>query len=169
LATIANEPHNAVTTLLRAKLTDYNSARRKPAEPGSNWIFPDYPIIDLVKNSYPMIRVNDVTETAEIVDINRTMVYHPRIQIDVFVWLGIDGADRHIITISGVNYSGKKLLDMVSRDVISALDDNKADFDDDTNILHNLKLLAKVDMGKDPDRKQLIRKRIEISFDYYRG
>ena len=116
-----------------------------------------------------MIRVNDVTETAEIVDINRTMVYHPRIQIDVFVWLGIDGSDRHIITISGVNYSGKKLLDMVSRDVISALDDNKADFDDDTNILHNLKLLAKVDMGKDPDRKQLIRKRIEISFDYYRG
>lgn len=113
--------------------------------------------------------MTDVTETAEIVDIGRTMKYFPRIQIDVWVWMGIDGAGKQIITISGVNYSGQDLLDVLARDVISALDDNKADFDDDTNILHNLKLLANVPMGIDPARKQLIRKRIEISFEYYRG
>lgn len=164
---IGNEPKNAVITVLRNRLTDYNSASRTPT--GSNWIYPDFPRLDLGKNSYPRISVTDVTETAEITDINRTMFYHCRLQIDVWVWAGIDGKDSMLLTISSVVYEGQKLLDLIARDVISGLDDNKADFDDDTNILHNLKLLAKVDMGQDPDKKQVIRKRIEISFDYYRG
>ena len=165
MATLSTEPKNEVVTVLRARLTDYNSARR----PDPNWILPDFPILKLVKDSYPLIRVTDITETAEIIDIARNMKYIARLQIDVWVWHGIDGSDKQIIAISGVNYSGQKLLDMVSRDIISALDTNKSDFDDDTNILHNFKLLAHVNSGKDPDRKQLLRKRIEISYEYYRG
>ena len=164
---IADEPKNEVITVLRARLTDYNSSARTPS--GSNWIYPDFPRLDLGKNSYPRISVMDVTETAEIIDIGRNMKYFPRLQIDVWVWAGIDGKDSNLITISTVVYEWQKLLDLVARDVISALDTNKSDFDDDTNILHNLKMLAKIDMGADPERRQVIRKRIEISFEYYRG
>ena len=110
----------------------------------------------------------DVSEIAEIADIGRAMEYNCRLQIDVWVWAGIDGRDSQIITINTVKYEGQKLLDMVARDVVDELDDHKADFDNDTKALHNMKILAKVDMGVDSERKQLIRKRIEVSFDYFR-
>ena len=96
------------------------------------------------------------------------MMYSCRMQIDVWVWAGIDGRDSMILDVSGTKREGQELLDLLSRDVISVLDDNKSDFDDDTNKLHNFKLLAKVDMGTDPNRQQIIRKRIEVSFDYFR-
>src|SRR3990167_9624186 len=162
---LSNEPVQAVIAVLKARLTDYNSAARQ----GPQWIYDDLPNVKLKSSEFPRISVFDVTETAEIVDIGRTMKYFPRIQIDVWIWNGIDGTGKQILAVSGVNYSGSKLRALISRDIINALDDNKSDFDDDTNILHNYKLLANVPMGPDPERKQLIRKRIEIGFEYFRG
>ena len=160
------EPKNEVINCLRTRLTDYNATARVPAS--SNWIYPDFPRLDFKKDSYPRISVTDVTETAKIFDIGRNMEYKCVLQIDVWVWDGIDGKDSMLLTITSVVHDGQKLLDLISRDVISALDDNKADFDNDTNWLHDFELRAKVDMGPDKDRKQVIRKLIEVGFTYYR-
>ena len=53
--------------------------------------------------------------------------------------------------------------------VKNALDDNKGDFDTKTNRLHNYRLLAKVNMGPDPNKKQIIRTRLEVGYNYFRG
>lgn len=165
-ANLANDPKNAVITVLRSRLTDYNSGNRASSD---KWIYPDFPNLNLGKNSYPRISVTHVTETAEVVDVARNMLYTTHLQIDVWVWDPADGRDPLLVDVSGTKYSGQKLLDLLGRDVVEALDDNKSDFDDDTNILHNYQLAAYVDMGHDKSRPQVIRKRIEVMFDYYRG
>ena len=163
---LTSEPKNEVITLLRARLTDYNSSSRSPTS--SQWILPFFPRLNLVKNSYPRISVTEVSETAEIINVNRDMMYHPRLQIDVWVWAGIDGKDSMLLIINSVVHEGGKLLDLIARDVRNVLDTNKSDFDDDTNKLHNYRLLASVDMGADPDKPQVIRKRIDVEYDYFR-
>ena len=163
-ADLAIEPKNEIITSLRARLTDYNSGSRD----GEQWILPFFPSLNLKKNSYPRISVTEISETGEIINVNRDMVYHSRCQIDVWVWQGLDSSDTMILIISSTNYQGQKLLDLIARDIRNSLDTNKSDFDDDTNKLHNYKLLSAVDMGPDPDRPQVIRKRIDVEFDYFR-
>ena len=159
------EPHNEVITVLKARLTDPNSTNRE----GTNYIYDDMPRKDLSKNSYPRLSVMLVSETGDIIDFAGTMQYHPRVQIDIWVWAGIDGQDSMKLTISGKVYEGQKLLDYMARQVKNALDDNKSDFYDDTNKMWNYELLASVNMGQDPVKRQIIRHRIEIAFDMFRG
>ena len=162
-----------VVSLLRSRLTDYNFNNRPSINigniPTKIWVTDYWPRLDLGKNSYPRISVMEVTETGEIQDIARNMEYNTRLQIDVWVWAGNDGKDSMLLTIAGTVYEGQKLLDLIAMDVKHALDDKKSDFNTSFNILHDYKLFAKVDMGQDPDRKQCIRKRIEIGFNYFRG
>ena len=167
MANLTEEPENQLITVLKANLTDPNSTNRV----GSNWIFDDMPRKDLKKDSYPRISVTPVTETAEGVNIRRnpTMQYEPQIQIDVWVWAGIDGYDSMILTISGNKYEGNKLLTYLKRQVINVLDDNQDDLLDVTNIMWNYKLLASVPMGQDPVKKQIIRHRVEVGYDMFRG
>ena len=165
MSDLSIEPKNEVVTVLRARLTDPNSASR-PAS--TQWIFTGRPRRNLGQSHFPRIRVEQVTETSRISDISRKSKYFTHIQIDVYVWQGVDGKDPHIIAISGTNYEGDKLLDYIARDVISALDDNKSDFDDDTNALFNFKLLANLPSRDDEDQPQVRVKTVEVAFDYYR-
>ncbi len=165
MANNEEEPQNQLITVLRANVADPNSANRI----GSNFIFNGLPRQDLKKNSYPRISVVMVTETAEIIEFGGTMQYSPQLQIDVWVWAGIDGQDSMKLTISEKVYEGKKLLDYLARAVKNALDDSKSDFYDDTNIMWNYVQLASVDMGQDPDKKQILRHRIEVGYDMFRG
>ncbi len=160
-----NEPENQLITLLKARMTDPNSTNRI----GANWIFDDMPRKDLKKNSYPRLSVMPVTETAEINEFGGNMQYAPEIQVDVWVWAGIDGQDSMILTIDGDKYEGNKLLTYVARAVKDALDDNKSDLYTTTNIMWNYTLLASVPMGQDPDRKKVIRHRVEVGYDMFRG
>lgn len=164
MANNLEEPTTQMANMLRSRLTDPN-----PNRYGDNWIFDDWPRLDLKKNSYPRISVTSPTETGEIIDINGTMEYTPRLQIDVWVWAGIDGQDSMILTIGGYKYEGYKLLTYIKRQVLNTLDDDKSDFYDDTNVMYNYSLLASVNMGQDPDRKQIIRHRIDVSYDMFRG
>lgn len=159
------EPENQLITLLKDNLTDPNSTNRS----GTGWIYDDMPRIDLSKNSYPRISVIPVTETGEIIEFGGTMQYSPHVQIDIWVWAGIDGQDSMILTIDDKKYEGNKLLTYLKRQVTNALDDNKDDLYSVTNVMWNYKLLASVLMGQDPIRKQIIRHRIDVGYDMFRG
>ncbi len=165
MANNENEPENQIITVLRANLTDPNSTDRE----GSNWIFNDIPRLDLKKNSYPRISVMPVTETAEIIEFGGNMQYSPQIQIDIWVWGGLDGKDPMILTIGSDKYEGNKLLTYLARAVKDAIDDNKSTLEQDTNKMWNYTLLASVHMGQDPDKKKILRHRIEVGYDMFRG
>lgn len=167
MANLTEEPENQLITVLRARMTDPNSTDRY----GDNWIFDDMPRKDLKKNSYPRLSVTPVTETAEGINIRRnpTMQYSPRLQIDVWVWAGIDGQDSMILTIDEKEYEGNKLLTYLKRQVTNVLDDYQDDLYEGTNIMWNYILLASVPMGQDPVKKQIIRHRIEVGYDMFRG
>lgn len=160
-----NEPENQLITLLKANLTDPNSDDRK----GDNWIFDDMPRKDLNKESYPRISVMPVTETAEIIEFRGNMQYSPHLQIDIWVWAGDAGQDSMILTIDDKPYEGNKLLTYLARQVKNALQQNKEDLYDVTNKMWNYTLVASVYMGQDPVKKQIIRHRIEATFDMFLG
>lgn len=166
MASLANTPANELIAVLGSRMTDYNSASRPS---GENWINPDWPAVDLQKNSYPRISVTKITQRGDIVNIGtgRIMEYQPWLQADIWVW----AADKNpqILTISGVQYYGEKQLQLLAMDMENALDDGQADFDAKTNKLFNYQLLASVDMGLDDKRRHIMRHRIEVGYNFFRG
>ena len=159
------EPKYAVRNMLRIRMQDYNKTGRPAA---TQWIFTGRPRRNLKQNHFPRIRVEQVTETSVITDIGRKSKYMTHIQADIYSWQGADGADAQILEIGGVKYETETLLDLLGRDLINALDDNKSDFDDDTLALRELKLLANLPSKDDPDMPQVRSKTVEFSFMYYR-
>lgn len=67
--TITLEPDIKIMNLLRDGtygIWDYNTNRSTAdGSPGTHWIFPDMPRIDLNKNSYPRVGVVHVSESGE--------------------------------------------------------------------------------------------------------
>jgi len=165
MANNENEPEEQLIVVLKDNLTDPNSTNRS----GDNWIFEDMPRDDLTKNSYPRISVMMVTETAEQIELYGTMMYSPRLQVDIWVWGGNDGQDSMKLTIDGDVYEGHKLLTYLARQVKNTLDDYKSTLEEDTTKMWNYTLLASVNMWQDPKKKQIIRHRIEVGYDSFRG
>jgi len=166
---ILDEPHNQIITLLKARLTDPNATARATAGLTSDWIRDDMPREDMQRNSYPRISVMMVTETAEQIELYGTMMYSPRLQIDIWVWGGVSGQSSMKLTIGDEVYEGQKLLDYLARAVKDALDDYKSTLEEDTTKMWNYTLLASSNMGQDPVKKQIIRHRIEVGYDSFRG
>lgn len=158
-------PKKLLVTVLRARLTDHNSASRV----GAQWIYPNWPKEDLVKNSYPRISVSDINMTSEVIAISRKQEYVWRAQIDVWCWG--DPEDPMILTIGGSSHSGSKLLDRIAAEVVEAIESNISDFNNDAHQLHNPMLKAYID--RDEERKlksgrvvKLLRKVIEYEFTF---
>lgn len=164
--TTATLPKNLLITMLKNRLTDYNSTNRV----GDNWIYPGFPRSDLGKNSYPRISVIDVGGDASVIDIGRNMEFHPRLQVDVWVW----GDDRDAMALDDGNgniHEGSKLADLIMQDIETNLDTYKSDFNTTSKILHDMKLYGPIDLGleefKVKDRQvKVFRKTLDVEFTY---
>ena len=68
---ITHEPDIRIMNLLRDGtygIWDYNKNRiTATGNPGKNWIFPDMPRVDLVKNSYPRVGIVHVSEGGDTI------------------------------------------------------------------------------------------------------
>lgn len=159
-ATTITEPKQLLQAMLRNRMTDYNSTNRT----GVNWIYSGWPRKDLKKNSYPRISLIDAGGTGEVIDIRQDMLFTNRIQIDVWVWG--DDSDPMTLTIDSETYEGQKLLDKIGQDLRDRLNTYKSDFYVTEKQMFNLKVLTFQDMGPDPDRKDVIRKRMDINLEW---
>lgn len=104
------EPIIIVQDLLRANLYDYNTNR------SGEWIYPDFPKINLGNNSYPRVSVTDSDEPAKKMSVG-TKNEMQTVDIDVNVWVksGI------IYERDGNQYEGAKLRDAIAREIVDAL------------------------------------------------
>ena len=109
---------------LRAQLTDYNKLNRK-----GQWIFPDRPLLDVIKNqttSYPRVGVTRVSQLDEILGMS-SIDNLSTVVIEYFVVCAKDKP----YSVSGTNMSGDRLADQITGEIVSAYRQN---WYDDANL-----------------------------------
>jgi len=104
------EPIIIVQDLLRSNLYDYNTSR------SSEWIYPDFPQINLGNPSYPRVSVTDADEPASKVTVG-TKSEKQIIDIDVNIWV----KSGVIYEKDGEQFEGTKLRDTIAREIADTL------------------------------------------------
>lgn len=103
-----------LVTVLRARLTDYNSSSRRAA----NWIYEGYPREDLGKNNFPRISVTRVAENVRPAGMrDGTFTGISICDVDLWTW------SRQMITVGSAKKEGKNLCKQLSQDVVEAFED----------------------------------------------
>lgn len=104
------EPIIIVQDLLRNELYDYNTSR------SGNWIYPDFPNVNLSNDSYPRVSVTDADEPAKRISVG-TKDEMQTVDIDINVWVksGI------IYERDSDQYEGAKLRDAIAREIVDAI------------------------------------------------
>ena len=104
------EPIIIVQDLLRDQLYDYNTSRT------TEWIYPDFPNVNLGNDSYPRVSVTDSDEPASRMTVG-TKDEMQTVDIDINVWVksGI------IYERDGEQFEGAKLRDAIAREVVEVL------------------------------------------------
>lgn len=112
------EPIIIVQDLLRAELYDYNTSRT------GEWIYPDFPKINLGNPSYPRVSVTDADEPASKITVG-TKDEMQTIDIDINVWVksGI------IYERDSEQFEGTKLRDAIAREIVEMLRNKQLDLD----------------------------------------
>jgi hypothetical protein len=108
------EPIIIVQDILRNQLYDYNISRT------GEWIYPDFPNVNLGNPSYPRVSVTDSDEPAKRISVG-TKDEMQTIDIDINVWVksGI------IYERNSEQFEGAKLRDAIARDVVEVLRQNQ--------------------------------------------
>jgi hypothetical protein len=104
------EPIIIVQDLLRSNLYDYNTSRT------GEWIYPDFPNVNLSNSSYPRVSVTDADEPASKVAIG-SKKEKQTIDIDVNVWV----KSEVIYEKDGEQFEGTKLRDAIAREIADTL------------------------------------------------
>jgi len=104
------EPIIIVQDMLRSNLYDYNTSR------SSEWIYPDFPNVNLSSSSYPRVSVTDADEPASKVTVG-TKSEKQLIDIDINVWV----KSGVIYDREGNQFEGTKLRDAIAREVAEIL------------------------------------------------
>jgi len=104
------EPIIIVQDLLRSNLYDYNTSR------SGEWIYPDFPKVNLGNPSYPRVSVTDADEPASKVTVG-TKNEKQIIDIDVNVWV----KSGVIYEKDTEQFEGTKLRDAIAREIADTL------------------------------------------------
>lgn len=104
------EPIIIVQDLLRGQLYDYNTSR------SGEWIYPDFPKINLSNNSYPRVSVTDLDEPARKFSVG-TKSEMQTVDIDINVWV----KNGIIYERNSEQFEGAKLRDAIAREIVDAI------------------------------------------------
>lgn len=108
------EPIIIVQDLLRDQLNDYNTSR------SGNWIYPDFPNVNLGNDSYPRVSVTDSDEPAKKMSIG-TKNELQTVDIDVNVWV----KSGLIYDRDNEQFEGAKLRDAIAREIVEVMRTNQ--------------------------------------------
>jgi len=147
-----SEPVVLMREFLRANMTDPNATRLAA---GTNWVFDDYPRIDLSSDSYPRISVIEIGETDVPLGFRSDNMW-TTINFQIDIWVKEDKS----YTIGGTYYADIALCRKIARDTKEAIRNNWTDLADAGSFL------TITSTGKTPPMYDFDKKIWRITLDY---
>jgi len=144
------EPIIIVQDLLRGQLYDYNTSR------SSEWIYPDFPKINLSNNSYPRVSVTDSDEPARKLSVG-TKSEMQTVDLDINVWV----KNGIIYEKNTEQFEGAKLRDVIAREIVDAIRLNQDVLS--ASGLHNYERIGMKTINSEVT-EGLLRKQITVRF-----
>jgi len=147
-----SEPVILMRDFLRANMTDPDSTRLGA---GTNWIYDDFPRLDLSSGSYPRVSIIETSETSEPLGF-RSNNFWTTVDLQVDIWVKEDT----YYTIGGTYYADIALCRKIARDAIDVVRTNWTDLADANSFL-TIKMT-----GKTPPNYDYNYKIWRITLDY---